>query len=361
MSGPRVVRAPRGPQLRTRGWLQEAALRCLMNNLDPEVAERPDDLVVYGGRGKAARNWEAFDAIVRSLEALGDDETLLVQSGKPVGVFRTHRHGAPRADRQQPAGARLGRLGALLGPGGGGPDHVRADDRRVLDLHRHPGDPAGHLSDLRRRGGAPLRRQPQGDPHPDRRPRGHGRGPAAGRHHERGGGPDRGGGPGPHPPPPGDPLPRHHGRQPGRGGGPGPGGQAGGAGAVDRRRGQCRRGLPRTAAPRRGDRHRHRPDLGPRPAERLRAGGVLARGRRRPAGEGPRRLRRRGPRLDGPALRGHGRLPEGRGRGLRLRQQPAGRGRARRASPTPSPTRDSSPPTCARCSAKGRAPSAGWR
>ncbi|MBP1632355.1 MAG: urocanate hydratase [Acidobacteria bacterium] len=95
MSGPRVVRAPRGPQLRTRGWLQEAALRCLMNNLDPEVAERPDDLVVYGGRGKAARNWEAFDAIVRSLESLGDEETLLVQSGKPVGVFTTHRM-APR-------------------------------------------------------------------------------------------------------------------------------------------------------------------------------------------------------------------------------------------------------------------------
>ena len=95
MSGPRVVRAPRGPQLRTRGWLQEAALRCLMNNLDPEVAERPDDLVVYGGRGKAARNWEAFDALVRSLESLGDEETLLVQSGKPVGVFRTH-HMAPR-------------------------------------------------------------------------------------------------------------------------------------------------------------------------------------------------------------------------------------------------------------------------
>jgi urocanate hydratase len=95
VSGPRVVRAPRGPQLHTRGWLQEAALRCLMNNLDPEVAERPDDLVVYGGRGKAARNWEAFEALVRSLESLGDEETLLVQSGKPVGVFRTH-HMAPR-------------------------------------------------------------------------------------------------------------------------------------------------------------------------------------------------------------------------------------------------------------------------
>jgi urocanate hydratase len=76
--------------LRTRGWLQEAALRCLMNNLDPEVAERPEDLVVYGGRGKAARNWEAYDAIVGSLERLADDETLLVQSGKPVGAFRTH-------------------------------------------------------------------------------------------------------------------------------------------------------------------------------------------------------------------------------------------------------------------------------
>jgi urocanate hydratase len=95
VSGPRVVRAPRGPALRARGWLQEAALRCLMNNLDPEVAERPDELVVYGGRGKAARNWDAFDAIVRSLESLGDEETLLVQSGKPVGVFDTHRM-APR-------------------------------------------------------------------------------------------------------------------------------------------------------------------------------------------------------------------------------------------------------------------------
>ena len=90
MSGPRPVRAARGPMLSCRGWQQEAALRCLMNNLDPEVAEDPDELVVYGGRGKAARNWEAFDAIVRTLKELGDEETLLVQSGKPVGVFRTH-------------------------------------------------------------------------------------------------------------------------------------------------------------------------------------------------------------------------------------------------------------------------------
>ena len=95
MAEPQPVRAPRGPELHTKGWLQEAALRCLMNNLDPEVAEDPSELVVYGGRGKAARSWEAFSAIVSSLQQLGDEETLLVQSGKPVGIFPTHRM-APR-------------------------------------------------------------------------------------------------------------------------------------------------------------------------------------------------------------------------------------------------------------------------
>ena len=94
-SGARTVRAPRGTQLSTRGWQQEAALRMLMNNLDPEVAEDPDHLIVYGGTGRAARSWDAFDAIVRELRRLEDDETLLVQSGKPVGVFRTTRD-APR-------------------------------------------------------------------------------------------------------------------------------------------------------------------------------------------------------------------------------------------------------------------------
>ena len=88
--GPRPVRAPRGTELTCRGWGQEAALRMLMNNLDPEVAEDPDRLVVYGGTGRAARSWEAFDAIVGELRRLADDETLLIQSGKPVGVFRTH-------------------------------------------------------------------------------------------------------------------------------------------------------------------------------------------------------------------------------------------------------------------------------
>ncbi len=90
ITGPRPVRAARGSEISCKGWQQEAALRMLMNNLDPEVAEHPDDLVVYGGTGRAARSWEAFDAIVRTLRSLEDDETMLVQSGKPVGVFRTN-------------------------------------------------------------------------------------------------------------------------------------------------------------------------------------------------------------------------------------------------------------------------------
>src|SRR5881409_844961 len=89
------IRAPRGTALSCKGWAQEAALRMLMNNLDPEVAERWEDLVVYGGSGKAARSWEAFHRIVAALRALESDETLLIQSGKPVGVFRTHAD-APR-------------------------------------------------------------------------------------------------------------------------------------------------------------------------------------------------------------------------------------------------------------------------
>src|SRR5450631_3051398 len=94
-AGPRPVRAPRGTALSCKGWPQEAALRMLMNNLDPEVAEHPDQLIVYGGSGRAARSWAAFDAIVASLRDLEGDETLLVQSGKPVGIVRTHEW-APR-------------------------------------------------------------------------------------------------------------------------------------------------------------------------------------------------------------------------------------------------------------------------
>ena len=94
-TGYQPIRAPRGTSISCKGWQQEAALRMLMNNLDPEVAEKPDELIVYGGRGKAARNWKCYHAIVASLRALENDETLLVQSGKPVGVFRTHTY-APR-------------------------------------------------------------------------------------------------------------------------------------------------------------------------------------------------------------------------------------------------------------------------
>src|SRR5437588_4544170 len=95
MSGKRMVHAPRGNKLSCKGWHQEAAMRMLMNNLDPDVAENPDQLIVYGGTGRAARSWDAFDAIVRSLQELENDETLLVQSGKPVGKFRTQDE-APR-------------------------------------------------------------------------------------------------------------------------------------------------------------------------------------------------------------------------------------------------------------------------
>src|SRR5690554_385954 len=84
------IRAPRGNELSCRSWLTEAAYRMIQNNLDPEVAERPEELVVYGGIGRAARDWKSYDAILESLRSLGDDETLLVQSGKPVGVFPTH-------------------------------------------------------------------------------------------------------------------------------------------------------------------------------------------------------------------------------------------------------------------------------
>ena len=92
---PTSIRAPRGNSIICKGWQQEAAMRMLMNNLDPDVAEKPSDLIVYGGRGKAARDWNCYHAIVKSLQSLATDETLLVQSGKPVAIFRTHDY-APR-------------------------------------------------------------------------------------------------------------------------------------------------------------------------------------------------------------------------------------------------------------------------
>ncbi len=121
---PRVVRAPRGSSLRCKGWGQEAALRLLMNNLDPEVAEKPEELIVYGGSGRAARSWEAFDAIVAELERLENDQTLLVQSGKPIGVFQTH----PEAPRVLIANA-------LLVPAWATWEHFRDLEARGLTMY----------------------------------------------------------------------------------------------------------------------------------------------------------------------------------------------------------------------------------
>ena len=154
----REIRAPRGTELSCRSWPQEAAMRMLMNNLDPDVAERPEDLVVYGGTGRAARSWEAYDAIVRTLKTLGDDETLLVQSGKPVGVFRTHAM-APRVlisnSMLVPKWADWDTFRELEAAG---PDDVRADDGGLVDLHRDAGDPAGDVRDARRVRASAVRR-----------------------------------------------------------------------------------------------------------------------------------------------------------------------------------------------------------
>ena len=148
---PTSIRAPRGNQISCKGWQQEAAMRMLMNNLDDEVAERPKDLVVYGGTGRAARSWEAYRAIVATLKTLDNDETLLVQSGKPVGVFKTHDH-APRV---------LIANSNLVGHWSNwekfneleraGPDDVRPDDRRIVDLHRLPRHCSGNIRNIFRR------------------------------------------------------------------------------------------------------------------------------------------------------------------------------------------------------------------
>ena len=191
-SSPCPITAPTGTALSCKGWHQEAALRMLMNNLDPAVAERPEELIVYGGGGKAARNWECYERIVATLRRLENDETLLVQSGKPVGVFRTH----DEAPRVLIANAHLvprwatwdefRRLDAL------GPDDVRPDDRRLVDLHRHAGHPAGNVRDVRRMRPPALRRHARGAAGRDRRSRRDGRRPAARRHDERRGVPGRG-------------------------------------------------------------------------------------------------------------------------------------------------------------------------
>ena len=141
----RAIHAPRGTQLTCRNWQIEAAYRMIQNNLDPQVAFDPDNLIVYGGRGRAARNWECFDAILAALVNLEPDETLLVQSGKPVAVFHTHTDAPRRAAGKQQHRPQVGHPGEFRQMGARGTDHVRADDRRELDLYRHPGHPAGYV------------------------------------------------------------------------------------------------------------------------------------------------------------------------------------------------------------------------
>jgi hypothetical protein len=134
----RVVKAPRGSTISCKGWQQEAAMRMLMNNLDPDVAENPLELVVYGGRGKAARNWEAFEAIVRSLKELENDETLCCAVRETRRSVSHPWACSESTNIQLNACPKVGYVGDLLGAGRDGSYHVRTDDCRELDLHRHP-------------------------------------------------------------------------------------------------------------------------------------------------------------------------------------------------------------------------------
>ena len=141
----REIRAPKGTELNAKSWLTEAPLRMLMNNLDPDVAEHPQGLVVYGGIGRAARNWECYDKIIESLKELNDDETLLVQSGKPVGVFKTHAD-APRVlianSNLVPHWANWEHFNEL------DRNDVRADDGWFVDLYWQPRHCSRHLRNL---------------------------------------------------------------------------------------------------------------------------------------------------------------------------------------------------------------------
>ena len=140
----RTIKAPTGSKLTCKNWLIEAAYRMIQNNLDAEVAFDPDNLIVYGGRGKAARNWESFDAILRSLRELNEDETLLIQSGKPVGVFKSHGCAACAACEYEHRPA-LGDTGAVRRVRARRADDVWPDDGGFVDLHRHARDLAGYV------------------------------------------------------------------------------------------------------------------------------------------------------------------------------------------------------------------------
>ena len=208
MEGARPVRAARGTTLTAQSWATEAPLRMLMNNLDPEVAERPDDLVVYGGTGRAARDWKSFDAMVRTLTTLKQDETMLVQSGRPVGVMQTHEW-APRV---------LIANSNLVGDWATWPEFRRLEHLGLTMYGQMTagswiyigtaGHRPGHLRDLRRRRREALRRHARRHADPDRWLRRHGRRAAARRDDERRRLPHRRRRPGPPAPPRRAPLPR---------------------------------------------------------------------------------------------------------------------------------------------------------
>ena len=171
-SNPRLpIHAATGTELTARSWQTEAPLRMLMNNLDPEIAERPEELVVYGGTGKAARDWPSYDALVRTLETLADDETMLVQSGRPVGVFRTHEW-APRVlIANSNLVGRLGQLGGVPAARAPRADDVRPDDRRARGSTSAPRGSCRaptRRSPRSRRSGRPARSSAPAAPSPGR-------------------------------------------------------------------------------------------------------------------------------------------------------------------------------------------------
>ena len=317
----RVIRSPRGTELSAKSWLTEAPLRMLMNNLDPDVAERPGELVVYGGIGRAARDWQAFDRIVATLRRLEGDETLLVQSGKPVGVFRTHAD-APRVlianSNLVPHWAtwdcfnELDRKGLMMygqmTAGSwiyiGSQGIVQGTYETFVEMGRrhYGGDLRGRwilTAGLGGMGGAqPLAASMAGASLPRRRvpPVQHRISPAHRLSRRSGQGPRR--------------RARDH-RE----------GDQGAEGRLGRAARQCRRSDARARAARRQARHRHRPDLGARSDQRLSAQGVDARamgGAARERSQG-RRARRQG--VDGRACAGDARLRPRRGSDRRLRQQ----------------------------------------
>ena len=264
----RTVHAPRGAELSCRGWGQEAALRMLMNNLDPDVAERPDELVVYGGTGQG----RALVGGVRRPRPHAANAGGRRDHARPVGQAGWRvphaRVGAARADRELEPGRRVGHLGRVPPPRGARPDDVRPDDRGLVDLHRQPGDRPGHLRVLRRDRAAPLRRLARRHDHAHRRPGRHGRSAAARGDDERGRRALRGGRPRSHPSPARDALPRRGGGRSRRRRRALPARQARAAPAQrgpvrERRRGPSR-AAPAGLRGRRGD----RPDERARPAGR---------------------------------------------------------------------------------------------